>query len=328
MGKLNIAHHKSYHPYRRDNIERVRRDEEEARLKEAKEEGRIMLADSEARIDLLRHRAGGDREKGKKSRRKDEMEDELEMLEGRGEGKAGRIKNANELVQVTAALPTTDGHINFFHDLEQSTIAAAIKATKKVVPAATDKGIPLAPSEKDLKPWYSERDSEKHGDEDVESKKDGLNQKRMRDTARKSIHDPLTSINQKLSSLSASTSTSNDDRFKQPHPPSSSRHPAPQNANKPPEVQARLTRESSERERALALIRRKKREMMGSETPSTVHGGLDDEGAGYGDVFNRKEVEEAHRERERDRRRERERGPVHWGDDSWGGRNRSSSRRW
>jgi hypothetical protein len=44
MGKLNIAHHKSYHPYRRDNIEKVRRDEEEAREKEAKEEGRMMLA--------------------------------------------------------------------------------------------------------------------------------------------------------------------------------------------------------------------------------------------------------------------------------------------
>ena len=44
MGKLNIAHHKSYHPYRRDNIERVRRDEEEARLKETAEEGRMMLA--------------------------------------------------------------------------------------------------------------------------------------------------------------------------------------------------------------------------------------------------------------------------------------------
>lgn len=44
MGKLNIAHHKSYHPYRRDNIEKVRRDEEEARLKESKEEGRMMLA--------------------------------------------------------------------------------------------------------------------------------------------------------------------------------------------------------------------------------------------------------------------------------------------
>lgn len=44
MGKLNIAHHKSYHPYRRDNIERVRRDEEEARLKESVQEGKIALA--------------------------------------------------------------------------------------------------------------------------------------------------------------------------------------------------------------------------------------------------------------------------------------------
>lgn len=44
MGKLNIAHHKSYHPYRRDNIEKVKKDEEEARQKEAKEEGRMMLA--------------------------------------------------------------------------------------------------------------------------------------------------------------------------------------------------------------------------------------------------------------------------------------------
>jgi hypothetical protein len=58
----------------------------------------------------------------------------------------------------------------------------------------------------------------------------------------------------------------------------------------------RLTRESSERERALALIRRKQREMRGSETPSTVHGGLDE---GYGDVFNRREVEEAHSYRRR-----------------------------
>ena len=44
MGKLNIAHHKSYHPYRRDNIERVRKDEEEARQKEEHEDGRMMLA--------------------------------------------------------------------------------------------------------------------------------------------------------------------------------------------------------------------------------------------------------------------------------------------
>ena len=64
----------------------------------------------------------------------------------------------------------------------------------------------------------------------------------------------------------------------------------------PPEVQARLARESSERERALELIRRRKREMAGSETPSTVYGGADGE---YGDMFNKKDVEEAHRWRGR-----------------------------
>ena len=44
MGRLVIAHHKSYHPYRRDNIERVRRDEEEAAQAEAREDGRVLLA--------------------------------------------------------------------------------------------------------------------------------------------------------------------------------------------------------------------------------------------------------------------------------------------
>jgi hypothetical protein len=64
-------------------------------------------------------------------------------------------------------------------------------------------------------------------------------------------------------------------------------------------MQARLSRESSERERALDLIRRKKREMEGNATPSTVC----DESGTYGDVFNRKEVEEAHRYRDRPHRR-------------------------
>lgn len=44
MGRLVISHHKSYHPYRRDNIERVKRDEEEARIKEEQEEGRMAVA--------------------------------------------------------------------------------------------------------------------------------------------------------------------------------------------------------------------------------------------------------------------------------------------
>ncbi|KAJ7342451.1 hypothetical protein DFH08DRAFT_874302 [Mycena albidolilacea] len=261
MGKLNIAHHKSYHPYRRDNIEKVRRDEEEARQQEAKEEGRMLLADSEARIDALRERAGG---KKRTKRRKDD-DDLAELVAG------GSMQ--------PAVLPTTDGHINFFEDLEQNAIATAIRTAKKTEPVETDRGVPLAPSAKDLKPWYSERAA--NPDEEV------IDEKRKRDTARKSVHDPLTSITHQLASRHALSPSSKSSY--RPRPPAT-------NASQPPEVQARLSRELSERERAMELIRRKQREMRGSETPSSVHGG------GYGDVFNRREVEEAHRGRDRDRR--------------------------
>lgn len=104
MGKLNIAHHKSYHPYRRDNIERVRKDEEEAAQKEAEQEGRIALADAEARLALLRERAGIG---GKGKERASEVEDSANAVLGPGSGTgigSGR-------------------HINLFEDLEQVSIA-------------------------------------------------------------------------------------------------------------------------------------------------------------------------------------------------------------
>jgi len=50
MGRLVLAHHKSYHPYKAENIERVRKDEEEARIREAKEEGRLKLAVSACNV--------------------------------------------------------------------------------------------------------------------------------------------------------------------------------------------------------------------------------------------------------------------------------------
>jgi len=42
MGKLNIAHHKSYHPYRLDNIERVRLDEAAAKRKQTEDIDRAL----------------------------------------------------------------------------------------------------------------------------------------------------------------------------------------------------------------------------------------------------------------------------------------------
>jgi len=156
-------------------------------------------------------------------------------------------------------------------------------------PPTNEQGIPLAPSEKDRNPWYSNRDHER---------KRGLDEdKKLRDLARKSVHDPLTSINQKLAK-------SDSPPKPRPPPTSSSSRGAAAGDNK---VAERLGRESAERQRALALIARKKREME-TATPSTVRGGYDGMDGGYGDVYNRREVEEAHRHRERkeyDRRDDR-----------------------
>ncbi|KIL60782.1 hypothetical protein M378DRAFT_130349 [Amanita muscaria Koide BX008] len=319
MGKLNIAHHKSYHPYRRDNIERVRQDEEEARIKEAQEEGRIMLADAEARIAVLRQRAGVDK---RTSKRQEEKEEERKLLEAAGTGRRDYL----DMTSSTAQLPTTGGHINFFQDVEKNELATTIKTTtaKQVASSSslsTDKGIALAPSEKDLNPWYSNR--RKEGEEEVDGdKKEDDNGKRLREIARKSVYDPLTSINHRLALNSNSANDNHhQDRFKHPRLPPSRHSTANVSDSRPqyttPDPQAtRLARESSERERALALIRRKKREMMGSETPSTVHGGVDE---GYGDMFNREEVAEARKERERDRHVERYWDDGRDRDRSWNG---------
>jgi hypothetical protein len=120
MGRLVIAHHKSYHPYRRDNIERVRRDEEEARQKEMEEEGRMRLADAEARITLLRERAGvssnGERDgKSRKKGREDDMKELNAQLQGRitekeegqGLGKGKHINLFEDLENAQVCLPLT-----------------------------------------------------------------------------------------------------------------------------------------------------------------------------------------------------------------------------
>lgn len=211
-------------------------------------------------------------------------------------------------------ISTSNGHINFFEDLEQNAIASAVKA-KKALPEETDKGVALAPSAKDLNPWYSDS-KQKVPDENDDRRYKRLffspflfskNHCRKRDTARKSVHDPLTSINHQL----ASSSVKSFPRPRLPPPPP----PSSRISSQHPEINARLSRESSERERALALIRRKKRESMGSETPSTVHGG--DQSSEYGDMYNRRDVQEAHRLRDR-----------RWEDSSSSYRRRSEGYRW
>ena len=163
----------------------------------------------------------------------------------------------------------------------------------------TDKGVPLAPSEKDLKPWYSDKGKGRMLDDmdnDMRyASKPGiphliLNSSRIRDLNRKSNADPLTSINSQLAS-SASPPRRNWKR-----PSNGSRTSDPDRPTS--QLDVRLSRESAERQRARELIERKRREMAGSATPSTVR-------SGYGDMYNRADVEEARRSKGRgsDRRR-------------------------
>ncbi|KAI6146822.1 hypothetical protein BKA82DRAFT_160021 [Pisolithus tinctorius] len=270
MGKLNIAHHKSYHPYRRDNIERVRKDEEEAARQEAEKESKMAVADAEARLGVLRERAG------------------LGAADEKGKGKAVD-GGTSSLTSATGTGIGTGKHINLFEDLEQQELIISARASKKTTQSEIDKGVPLAPSAKDLNPWYADKRASKRTEAENENDQD---EKRLRDMAFKTINDPLTAITQQL----AARSSSNKRFPRNPDPPPP---PPPQPKALDP-TSERLRRESSERERALALIRKKKQEMAGNETPSTVHGGMD---GGYGDVFNRREVDEAHAQRDRWRKR-------------------------
>ncbi|KAG2038101.1 hypothetical protein BDR03DRAFT_1045710 [Suillus americanus] len=134
MGKLNIAHHKSYHPYRQDNIERVRRDEEEVAQKEVEAEGKDL---------------------GKKRGKK--KEDDMKAIE---DAKASIV-----------AKDSKQGHINIFEDLEQQEMVTTTRATKKTAQLEAEKGVPLAPSAKDLNPLYSERNKGKEYQEDEKSRR-------------------------------------------------------------------------------------------------------------------------------------------------------------
>lgn len=179
---------KSYHPARKDNIERVQRDEAEAKRQQELQDQQSLHADAEARLELLRRHTGERAQEvstsrlvgppPKKRKRLDAGEAELEAQLG---SKGWRVSKAAEdelaeasetsravIVRPEAPVTTVDsnGHINFWADLEQGVMASTqggneeYLAEKKKEQDKWEEQITmyLGRPAKELRPWYGERD--------------------------------------------------------------------------------------------------------------------------------------------------------------------------
>jgi len=188
---LHLAHHKSYHPYKAENIEKVRRDEERARLEEEEGHQRTLQADSEARLTFLRKRARKEVDQGEKA------------LEKQLKGKSDEIENRATIIRVPeSSVPTSiesNGHINFWADMERGVIPTKSRshtnpeyeaekkreADKWEAQITMSLGGPL----KDLKPWYADAELKSVGERN-RTQEQSLDAA-FKDTENKRLSDPL-----------------------------------------------------------------------------------------------------------------------------------------
>lgn len=156
-------------PYNRENIERVRRDEAEARERERADEARLADADRQERLHTLRAQ--------------------------RDAREAGDAAAPKRDVQIT----TREGHINFWQDYELGRTQPADDAptTSDARPATTRR--PTV----ELNPWYA--NAELRNGREQQKNEDEVLEDCYRDTALKSRHDPLRSIQAHLDEREASS---------------------------------------------------------------------------------------------------------------------------
>ncbi|XP_031565325.1 leukocyte receptor cluster member 1 homolog [Actinia tenebrosa] len=175
---MNILHHKSWHVRNKDNIERVRKDEENARLEEEKKAKRAALADQEARTALLRDRAKGSKSKELTNDSKSSSSPGLDLA--------------------PVSISDQQKHINFFEDIEEGLRQGnnpEYEAEKKAEQEKQEKAIGLltylgqSASEKHSdKPWYIKKDHQKKATDNDNS----------RDMKRKDALDPLNKMKKYL----------------------------------------------------------------------------------------------------------------------------------
>ncbi|WWD09455.1 hypothetical protein V865_007579 [Kwoniella europaea PYCC6329] len=298
MPRLQILHHKSYHPYLEKNKQRVREDEARAAAEELAKEQKEIDVEAGNRLSQLRRRAGSppfveddnlpststSRDSGKslleKHREKKAREEKRERKKRdrldfdfpsetarRNKGKERERERHDEEEGRGMERWETGGHMNLFADLEkdphlnkpQPTLAEIAKTKKDQ--ESDPFTLYLGRPDKETKPWYTDKDLKRVEDKEVGDEADERRERdRRKDARSKNRNDPLTHISTLLSSSSSSKSHSKHHYHHHQH----SNHNKPSNP-----IEARKSRESSERERALALIAK-------SKAPPRISGGWDD----------------------------------------------------
>jgi hypothetical protein len=104
------------------------------------------VQDAEARINILRQRAG--------------------LIQDTPNTTHQTLSSSEPSSSAVAGPSSSGKHINLFEDIEEHAAALAARASKKsaAIPEA-DRGVALAPSKKDLSPWYSTKKGEYETDE-------------------------------------------------------------------------------------------------------------------------------------------------------------------
>ncbi|KAL5017061.1 hypothetical protein ScPMuIL_006650 [Solemya velum] len=191
---MNILPHKSWHVRRRDNIERVRKDEAKAAEEEKERQRRIALAEQEARIELLRTR----KRKSISGTAANSLPaipgPQIDAIQDSGDTDNEQTPKSQtgRNLSLAADIYTASGHMNFFKDEEEGIVKNKTniehEKEKKAEKEAFEKKIGLLTylgqssiESAEKPPWYLHRSREEEKD----------TEKAERDRKRKSSQDPL-----------------------------------------------------------------------------------------------------------------------------------------
>ncbi|KAI8145039.1 hypothetical protein BJV82DRAFT_604653 [Fennellomyces sp. T-0311] len=262
---MNILPHKSWHVYNKKNIERVKRDEANARVEEEAKAERAAQAESEARLNLLRQRA------------------------------QNRQGQDSDRTAVTRPVE----HVNLFEkEANEHAANEEYVAEQKAKDEKWERQITMyldKDATKESMPWYAVNEYDRFGECSTSSsfkrKEDKSNKRRKRDPI-KLDQDPLAEIRSSLAKR--------DEKRKEKHPERRERHHDRKKHKKEPSSSKKSSSKSIEALRAQRLEREQKER---ARTRSYVYGEVEDSKppleSRYSAQFNPTETSEAQKSRRR-----------------------------